>query len=83
MPRGWIILLFASLLIADFLYFVEAGKDYYGILGLRRDASTKEIKKAYRELSKQYHPVRISLKTLYNSECRTKIQVMKQLRPNM
>jgi len=31
-------------------------KDYYGILGVNRDSSSDEIKKAYRKLSKQYHP---------------------------
>jgi len=33
-----------------------AGKDYYSILGVRRDASDKEIKQAYRRLARQYHP---------------------------
>jgi molecular chaperone DnaJ len=31
-------------------------RDYYSILGLSRDASEEEIKKAYRGLAKKYHP---------------------------
>ena len=31
-------------------------KDYYQILGVRRDASSGEIKKVYRKLAKRYHP---------------------------
>lgn len=31
-------------------------KDYYNILGINRDASADEIKKAFRKLARKYHP---------------------------
>ena len=33
-------------------------EDLYQLLGLRRDASLEEIKKAYRQLAKRHHPDR-------------------------
>ena len=31
-------------------------KDYYKILGIDKKAKTKDIKKAFRQLARKYHP---------------------------
>ena len=33
-----------------------AQRDYYEVLGINKDASADEIKKAYRKLARKYHP---------------------------
>ena len=35
---------------------MRVANDYYGILGIRRDADADEIKKAYRRLARELHP---------------------------
>ncbi|GAV28216.1 hypothetical protein PMKS-001686 [Pichia membranifaciens] len=43
-------------LLASLLSIVLAGADYYQILGVDKNADEKQIRNAYRQLSKKYHP---------------------------
>lgn len=45
-----------SLLLSFLVLQFALAQDYYAILGLNKDASDKEIKSSYRQLSKQFHP---------------------------
>ena len=43
-------------LLGSLLSIVVAGADYYQILGVDKNADEKQIRNAYRQLSKKYHP---------------------------
>lgn len=51
-------LLDLSLLLYSLTLLIGAARDYYDVLGVKRDASTAQIKKAFRNLALKYHPDR-------------------------
>lgn len=59
-----ILIFYNSFIVSESRYMLELAKkilatteqDYHGILGIPRNASVDEIKKAYRQLARQYHP---------------------------
>lgn len=50
--RSFLLVAFLSLTVD----VIRAAEDFYKLLGIRRDASLKEIKRAYRSKSLEYHP---------------------------
>jgi DnaJ homolog subfamily C member 3 len=53
-------------------------KDYYKVLGVSRDADEREIKKAYRKLSKQFHPDKASAQGITPEEAQTKMAAINE-----
>jgi len=51
-------LLLLSIILCALLLFVYAGKDYYSILGVPRNAAADQIRRAYKKLTMKYHPDR-------------------------
>lgn len=47
---------FIFVVVLVLLPLVLAAEDYYKILGLDKSASERDIKRAYRTLSKKFHP---------------------------
>lgn len=52
---AWLYWLCIQLLLSSFTV-VLAGRDFYRILGINKEASLHEVKKAYRRLAKELHP---------------------------
>ena len=46
----------STILLLLLIAFSLCGEDYYRLLGVRRDASKAEIRRAFKKLSLQYHP---------------------------
>ncbi|KAL8710851.1 MAG: hypothetical protein Q9220_004654 [cf. Caloplaca sp. 1 TL-2023] len=49
-------LLLSTLLLVALLPLIFCAEDFYDLLGIHKSASERDIKKAYRTLSKRYHP---------------------------
>lgn len=53
-------------------------KDYYKVLGVNRDSDEREIKKAYRKLSKKFHPDKASSEGITPEEAQTKMAAINE-----
>lgn len=53
-------------------------KDYYKVLGVSRDADERDIKKAYRKLSKIYHPDKAAAQNITPEEAQKKMAAINE-----
>ncbi|KAF1946381.1 DNAJ domain-containing protein [Clathrospora elynae] len=53
-------------------------KDYYKVLGVGRDADEREIKKAYRKLTKIYHPDKASTNNMTPEDAQKKMSAVNE-----
>ena len=53
-------------------------KDYYKVLGVTRDADEREIKKAYRKLTKIYHPDKASANNMTPEDAQKKMSAVNE-----
>ena len=49
-------LMLTALVYLTYFAMEAFAKNYYDVLGITKDASEKEVKKAFRKLALQYHP---------------------------
>lgn len=55
-PNNALLWFVLAVIIFEEVTVVLAGKDYYDILGVARDADSATIKRAFRKLAIKYHP---------------------------
>ena len=54
----------------------RAGTDYYKVLEVPRTASARDIKSAYRQMAKKYHPGRVLMHFLGIADIQTHIHTL-------